>query len=114
MGFFGGLFKSYTEKEVNKIKPIADKVEALDKEMQKLTDEELKEKTSEFKRRLENGETLDDILVEAFAVVREASPRVLGMKHYREQIIGGVVLHQGRIAAVSYTHLYLCCNDYNR
>ena len=98
MGFFGGLFKSYTEKEVNKIKPIADKVEALDKEMQKLTDEELKEKTSEFKRRLENGETLDDILVEAFAVVREASTRVLGMKHYREQIIGGVVLHQGRIA----------------
>ncbi|MBD7912954.1 MULTISPECIES: preprotein translocase subunit SecA [Clostridium] len=98
MGLLGGLFKSYTEREVNKIKPIADKVEALDGEMQKLTDEELKAKTSEFKKRLEDGETLDDILVEAFAVVREASGRVLGMKHYREQVIGGTVLHQGRIA----------------
>ncbi|MDS0528481.1 preprotein translocase subunit SecA [Clostridium sp. SHJSY1] len=98
MGLLGGLFKSYTEREVNKIKPIADKVEALDGEMQKLTDEELKAKTTEFKKRLQDGETLDDILVEAFAVVREASGRVLGMKHYKEQIIGGTVLHQGRIA----------------
>ena len=98
MGLFGGLFKSYSEREVNRLKPIADKVEALDADMQKLTDEELRNKTEEFKERLNNGETLDDILVEAFAVVREASSRVLGMKHYREQIIGGTVLHQGRIA----------------
>ena len=98
MKFFGGLFKSYTEREVNRLKPIADKVEALDSEMQKLSDEALRGKTAEFKDRLEKGETLDDILVEAFAVVREASTRVLGMKHYREQIIGGAVLHQGRIA----------------
>ncbi|MCR4944776.1 MAG: preprotein translocase subunit SecA [Clostridium sp.] len=98
MKFLGGLFKSYTEREVNRIKPIADKVEALDEAMQKLSDEELKAKTTEFKKRIEDGETLDDLLVEAFAVVREASTRVLGMKHYREQIIGGAVLHQGRIA----------------
>ena len=65
--------------------------------MQKLTDEELKAKTVEFKERLEKGETLDDILPEAFAVVREASSRVLGLKHFREQLIGGIVLHQGRI-----------------
>ncbi|PRR83131.1 preprotein translocase subunit SecA [Clostridium vincentii] len=98
MGLLTGLFKSYSEKEVNRIRPIADKVEALEEEIQKLSDEELKGKTSEFKKRLEDGETLDDILVEAFAVVKEASGRVLGMKHYKEQIIGGVVLHQGRIS----------------
>ena len=98
MKFFGGLFKSYTEREVSRLEPIADKVQALDPEMQKLSDEELRAKTVEFRERLEKGETLDDILVEAFAVVREASTRVLGMKHYREQIIGGAVLHQGRIA----------------
>ena len=98
MGLLTGLFKSYSEKEVNRISPIADKVEALEEEIQKLSDEELKGKTSEFKKRLEEGETLDDILVEAFAVVKEASGRVLGMKHYKEQIIGGVVLHQGRIS----------------
>ena len=98
MKFFGGLFKSYTEREVSRLEPIADKVEALDSEMQKLSDEELRAKTVEFRERLEKGETLDDILVEAFAVVREASTRVLGLKHYREQIIGGAVLHQGRIA----------------
>ena len=98
MGLFGGLFKSYSEREVNRIKPIVDKIEALDGSMSKLTDEELKNKTVEFKQRLANGETLDDILVEAFATVREASWRVLQMKHYREQLIGGIVLHQGRIA----------------
>ena len=98
MGLLTGLFKSYSEKEVNRISPIADKVEALEEEIQKLSDEELKGKTFEFKKRLEDGETLDDILVEAFAVVKEASGRVLGMKHYKEQIIGGVVLHQGRIS----------------
>ena len=98
MVLFGGLFKSYSEREVNRIKPIVDKIEALDGSMSKLTDEELKNKTVEFKERLANGETLDDILVEAFATVREASWRVLQMKHYREQLIGGIVLHQGRIA----------------
>ncbi|WP_368259645.1 preprotein translocase subunit SecA [Clostridium paraputrificum] len=98
MALFGGLFKSYSEREVNRIKPIVDKIEALDGSMSKLTDEELKNKTVEFKERLANGETLDDILVEAFATVREASWRVLQMKHYREQLIGGIVLHQGRIA----------------
>ena len=98
MGFFGGLFKSYSEREVNRIRPIVEKVEALDEDMQKLSEEELKGKTEEFKKRLEDGETLDDILVEAFAVVREASSRVLEMKHYKEQLIGGVVLHQGRIS----------------
>ena len=98
MGLFNKIFKSYSEREVNRIKPIVDKIDALDESMQKLSDEELKAKTDEFKKRLENGETLDDILVEAFAVVREASSRVLGLKHYREQLIGGVVLHQGRIS----------------
>ena len=98
MGFFRGLFKSYSEREVNRIRPIVEKIEALDEDMQKLSEEELKGKTQEFKKRLEDGETLDDILVEAFAVVREASSRVLEMKHYKEQLIGGVVLHQGRIS----------------
>jgi len=98
MGLLTGLFKSYSEKEVNRISPIADKVVALEEEIQKLSDEELKGKTIEFKKRLADGETLDDILVEAFAVVKETSGRVLGMKHYKEQIIGGVVQHQGRIS----------------
>ena len=98
MGLFSGLFKSYSEREVNRIRPLADKIEALDEKMSKLSDEELVAKTAEFKERLANGETLDDILVEAFATVREASWRVLGMKHYKEQLIGGVVLHQGRIS----------------
>ncbi|MDD5793612.1 preprotein translocase subunit SecA [Clostridium sp. HCP1S3_B4] len=98
MGLFKKIFKSYSEREVNRIKPMIDKIDALDESMQKLSDDELKAKTDEFKKRLENGETLDDILIEAFAVVREASSRVLGLKHYREQLIGGIVLHQGRIA----------------
>ena len=98
MGLLKALFGSYSEREVKRIQPIADKVLALDETMGNLTDDELKNKTVEFKERLEKGETLDDILVEAFAVVREASWRTLQMKHYREQIIGGIVLHQGRIA----------------
>ena len=98
MGLFKAIFGTYSEREVKRISPMADKVLALDEEMGKLSEEELKNKTNEFKERLKNGETLDDILVEAFAVVREASGRVLGMKHYKEQIIGGIVLHQGRIA----------------
>ena len=87
-----------TKKELKKIEPIIKKIESYDKSMQQLSDDELKHKTVEFKERLKNGETLDDILPEAFAVVREASYRVLGMKQYRVQLIGGVVLHQGRIA----------------
>ena len=98
MGLFEKVFGTHSEKELKKIAPIVDKIEALDTDMQALSDEELKAKTTEFKERLANGETLDDLLVEAFAVVREAASRVLGIKHYRVQLIGGVVLHQGRIA----------------
>lgn len=97
MGFFDKLFGG-NNKEIKKVDPIVDKIEALDTEMSNLTDEELKNKTQEFKDRLKNGETLDDLLPEAYAVVREASWRVLGMKQYRVQLIGGVILHQGRIA----------------
>ena len=98
MGLFEKIFGTHSEKELKKIDPIVDAIEALDDKMQALSDEELKAKTQEFKDRLAAGETLDDILVEAFAVVREAAYRVLGMKHYRVQLIGGIVLHQGRIA----------------
>ncbi len=98
MGLFEKIFGTHSEKELKKIAPIIDKIEALDESMQALSDEELKAKTVEFRERLANGETLDDLLVEAFAVVREAAYRVLGIKHYRVQLIGGTVLHQGRIA----------------
>ncbi|MCY6355463.1 preprotein translocase subunit SecA [Clostridium sp. ZS2-4] len=98
MGLFEKIFGSYSDRELKKIKPIIDKIEVLDEEMQKLNDEELRNKTFEFKERISNGESIDDILPEAFAVCREASSRVLGMKHYRVQLIGGIVLHQGRIA----------------
>lgn len=98
MGLFEKIFGTHSEKELKKIAPIVDAIEALDDKMQALSDEELKAKTQEFKDRIAAGETLDDILVEAFAVVREAAYRVLGMKHYRVQLIGGIVLHQGRIA----------------
>ncbi|KAJ48842.1 preprotein translocase subunit SecA [Clostridium tetanomorphum] len=98
MGIFQKIFGTYSDREVKRIIPIVDKIDALDSQIQALSDEQLKEKTDEFKKRLENGETLDDILVEAFAVVREAAYRTIGLKHYREQLIGGVVLHQGRIA----------------
>ena len=93
-----GLFKTYSEKEVKRLKPIVEKINSLELEMQKLTDEQLRGKTVEFKEQLANGKTLDDILPEAFAVVREASKRVLGMRHFDVQLIGGIVLHQGRIA----------------
>ena len=92
------LFKSYSEKEVKRIMPIVKKINALEPEMEKLSDDELKAKTPYFKDLLKKGKTLDDILPEAFAVVREASKRVLGMRHFDVQLIGGVVLHQGRIA----------------
>lgn len=98
MGILRKIFGDYSEKEIKRINPIINKIEALDSTMQKLSDEELRNKTLEFKERLGKGETLDDILPEAYAVVREASSRVLGQKHYRVQLIGGVVLHQGRIA----------------
>mgnify|MGYP004504039485 FL=1 len=92
------LFGTHSERELKRIYPIVDKIEALDATMSAKTDEELKAMTPYFKERLANGETLDDILPEAFATVREAAYRVLGMKHFRVQLIGGVVLHQGRIA----------------
>jgi len=98
MGFLEKVFGSYSEREVKKLQKIADKIEALDEEMQKLSDEGLRVKTDEFKERLQKGESLDDLLPEAFAVCREAAWRTLGMKHYRVQLIGGMVLHQGRIA----------------
>lgn len=98
IGFLKGLFKSFSEKEIEKIKPRVDQILALDEKYSKLTDTELKNKTEEFKKRLAEGETLDDILVEAFATVRETSSRVLGMKHYPVQLVGGVILHQGMIA----------------
>ena len=97
MGLFEKVFGTHSEKELKKIIPMVDKIEALDSKMQSLSDEELKAKTEEFKKRLADGETLDDLLVEAFAVVREASARVLNMKHYRVQLMGGILLHQGRI-----------------
>ena len=93
-----GLFKSYSEREVKRIKPIVNKINSLEDKISKLSDKELRAKTDEFKERLNKGETLDDILPEAFAVVREASKRVLGMRHFDVQLIGGVVLHQCRIA----------------
>ena len=98
MGLFDKIFGSYSDREVKRITPIVDKIDSLGPEMEKLSDEELKQKTFEFKDRYAKGESLDDMLPEAFAVCREASTRVLGMKHYREQLIGGTVLHQGRIA----------------
>ena len=92
------IFGTHSERELKRIYPIADKVESYRDQMMALSDEELQGKTKEFKNRLENGETLDDILPEAYATVREAARRVLGMEHYRVQIIGGIILHQGRIA----------------
>ena len=92
------IFGTHSERELKRIKPIVDKVESYHDAMQKLSYEELKAKTKEYKERLEKGETLDDLLPEAYATVREAAKRVLGMEHYRVQIIGGIILHQGRIA----------------
>jgi len=96
--FFEKVFGSYSDRELKRIEPLVDRIEALDKDMQSLSDEELQYKTVEFKERLNKGETLDDILPEAYGVVREASHRVLGMKHFRVQLMGGIILHQGRIA----------------
>ena len=98
MNILEKIFGSHSEKEVKRIMPLVEKIEALDETMQALSDEELRSKTDEFKKRLADGETLDSLLPEAFAVVREAAVRTLGMKHYRVQLIGGIILHQGRIA----------------
>ena len=98
MGLIQKIFGTYSQRELKSIYPIADKIEALEEEYRALTDEQLQAKTPEFKQRLQQGETLDDILPEAFAAVREAADRVLGLRPYRVQLIGGIVLHQGRIA----------------
>ena len=98
MGLLTKIFGTYSDHELKKIYPIADKIEALEEEYKALTDAQLQAKTTEFKERLQNGETTDDILPEAFATVREAADRVLGLRPYRVQLIGGIVLHQGRIA----------------
>lgn len=98
MKIFNKIFGTYSEREIKRIMPIVKKVNSLEEIIEKLSDEELRQKTEEFKGRLKKGETLDDILPEAFAVVREASKRVLSLRHYDVQIIGGVVLHQGRIS----------------
>lgn len=98
MGIIDKIFGTHSEREIKRIMPLIEKIEGLEAEYSQLSEKELKSKTNEFKQRLQNGETLDDILPEAFATCREAAWRVLGMKHYRVQLIGGIVLHQGRIA----------------
>lgn len=98
MGIFSKVFKSYSEKEVKRVMPIVASINELEESISKLSDDELKNKTSEFKAKLAEGKTLDDILPESFAVVREASKRVLGLRHFDVQLIGGIILHQGRIA----------------
>lgn len=98
MGLFSKIMGTHSQRELKRIYPLVDKIEALAPAVEKLSDEELRSKTAVFKERLERGETLDDLLVEAFAVVREAAYRVLGMRHYRVQLIGGIILHQGRIS----------------
>ena len=98
MSIIDKIFGSYSDRELRRIKPLVDKIEALRPTMQAMTQEEMQAKTREFKERLANGETLDDILVEAFALVRESAKRSIGLEHYRVQLIGGIILHQGRIA----------------
>ncbi|MBQ1620060.1 MAG: preprotein translocase subunit SecA, partial [Oscillospiraceae bacterium] len=97
MGLFTKMFGTYSERELKSIYPIVDKIEALADEYAAMSDAQLQAKTPEFKQRLADGETLDDILPEAFATVREAARRVIGLYPYRVQLVGGVVLHQGRI-----------------
>ena len=96
--FFKKIANFYSDKELKKITPIVDKIESFDKDTERLSDGELKGKTEEFKDRYKKGESIDSLLPEAFAVVREASKRVLGLKHFRVQLYGGIILHQGRIA----------------
>ena len=98
MGFLKKLFGDYSSKEIKRVQPLVKKVLSYEEEYAALSDSELRAKTDEFKKRLADGETLDDLLPEAFAVCREASWRVLNMKHFPVQIEGGIILHQGRIA----------------
>ena len=98
MGLLTAIFGNYSEKEIKRIRPTLDKVLSYEDEYRKLSDDQLRAKTQEFKQRLETAETLDMILPEAFAVCREASDRVLGMRHFPVQILGGIILHQGRIS----------------
>ena len=98
MGLFDKIFGTYSERELKDIRPVVDKILAMEEEYKALSDEALKAKTAEFKERYKNGESLDALLPEAFATVREAADRVLGMRPYPVQLIGGIVLHQGRIA----------------
>ena len=98
MNIVNKLFGTHSERELKRIESTVDKIESLRPAMLQLTDEQLKDKTKEYKKRLEDGETLDDLLPEAYATVREAARRVLNMEHYRVQLIGGIILHQGRIA----------------
>ena len=98
MGFLDDLFNMADKKELKKFNKIVDEIESLESKFESISDKELKNMTNIFKERLKKGQSIDDILPEAFAVVREASKRVLGMRHYRVQLIGGIVLHQGRIA----------------
>ena len=101
MSFLDKLFGNYSAKEIKRITPLQQKVLSYEEEYRALTDDELRQKTTEFKSRLEGVETLDDLLPEAFAVCREASDRVLGMRHFPVQVLGGIVLHQGRISEIS-------------
>ena len=98
MGIFTKIFGTHSERELKLIYPLVDKIENLEPSMESLTDDELRNKTAEFKKRLKDGETLDDLLVEAYAVVRESAKRTLGQRAYRTQLIGGIILHQGRIS----------------
>ena len=100
MGLFSAIFGSYSKKELKRIEPIKEKVLALEDKYSAMDETELRSQTDILKKRLADGETLDDILPDAFAVCREASTRVLGMRHYPVQIIGGIILHQGRIAEI--------------
>ena len=98
MGLMEKVFGTHSQRELKKIEPIVQKVMSLEDSYSKLTDEQLKAKTAEFRKRYQEGESLDDMLPEAFATVREAAWRVIGLKPYRVQVIGGIILHQGRIA----------------
>ncbi len=98
MSIIDKIIGTHSERELKRIRSTVDLIESMQPQMHALTDEELKAKTAEFKKRLADGQTLDDIMPEAYAVVREAGKRVLGMEHFRVQLIGGVILHQGRIA----------------
>ena len=98
MGLLEKVFGTHSEHELKRVRPIVAKINSLRPQMQALSDEQLRGKTAEFKERLSNGETLDDLLAEAYAVVREAAKRTLGFEHFDVQLIGGIILHQGRIA----------------